>query len=148
MALPLHCNRIAVTVQSRCRYGAIALPLRCNGDAIWLLSQKKLAEKPPTAWSRGRRLPFSRSKCTGFQVLNFGNNILQFTMLCRFSVEHGLNGLNTRRWHIREIRNIRVRLNHNDDNGHSGGGQKNNICQYLFPLGALRPCLRERPRVS
>ena len=112
--------------------------LRCNGNAIWLLSQKKLAEKPPTALSRGRRLPFSRSKRTGFQVLNFGNNILQFTMLCRFSFEHGLNGLNTRRWHIREIRNIRVRLNHNDDNGHSGGGQKTtfvNIYSLWEPCG-------------
>ena len=30
--------------------------------------------------SRGRRLPFFRSICTCFQVLNFGNNILQFRM--------------------------------------------------------------------
>ena len=79
IALPLHRNRIAVTLQSRCRYGETALRLRCNGNAIWLLSQKKLAEKPPTALSRGRRLPFSSSKRTGFQVLNFGNNILQFS---------------------------------------------------------------------
>ena len=38
-----------------------------------------MAENPPPALSRGRRLPFSRSKRTGFQVLNFGNNILQAT---------------------------------------------------------------------
>ncbi len=34
MELPLHYNRIAVTVLSRHRYGETALPLRCNGDAI------------------------------------------------------------------------------------------------------------------
>ena len=34
MALALNCNRIAVTVLSRHRYGETALPLRCNGDAI------------------------------------------------------------------------------------------------------------------
>ena len=78
IASPLRCNRIAVTVQSRRRYGVIALPLRCNGDGIWLLSQQKRVKMPPTVLRRGRRLPFSRSKCTGFQVLNFGNNILQF----------------------------------------------------------------------
>ena len=31
---PLRCNRTAVTVQSRRRYGVIASPLRCNGSAI------------------------------------------------------------------------------------------------------------------
>ena len=30
--------------------------------------------------SRGKRLPFFRSICTCFQVLNFGNNILQFNV--------------------------------------------------------------------
>ena len=29
----------------------------------------------------GGRLPFFRSICTGFQVLNFGNNILHFPRL-------------------------------------------------------------------
>ena len=36
MALPLQCNRIAVTVQSHRRYGVIAMSLQCNGDAITL----------------------------------------------------------------------------------------------------------------
>ena len=31
MALPLHCNRIAVTVKPRCRYGVTATRLRRNG---------------------------------------------------------------------------------------------------------------------
>ena len=39
-----------------------------------------MAENPPPALSRGRRLPFFRSICTCFQVLNFGNNILQFNV--------------------------------------------------------------------
>ena len=34
IALPLRCNRSAVTVQSQCRYGVIASPFRRNGDAI------------------------------------------------------------------------------------------------------------------
>ena len=36
LASPFCGFRVAVTVQSRCRYGAIALPLRWNGDAITL----------------------------------------------------------------------------------------------------------------
>ena len=34
MASPLQCNRVAVTVQSRCRYGAMATRLQCNGNAF------------------------------------------------------------------------------------------------------------------
>ena len=74
IALPLRCNRVAVTVQSHCRYGVTA-------TAFGYYRNKKRVKMPPTVLRRGRRLPFSRSKCTGFQVLNFGNNILQ---LCRF----------------------------------------------------------------
>ena len=84
IALPLRCNRVAVTVQSRCRYGVIALPLRCNGDAIWLLWQQKLAENALKALPRGASEPFFRSKSTCFQVLNFGNNILQFIAVSPF----------------------------------------------------------------
>ena len=40
IASPLRCNRVAVTVQSRCRYGAIAMPLRCNRDAVTVQSQR------------------------------------------------------------------------------------------------------------
>ena len=81
MALPLQCNRNAVTVQSRRRYGAIALRLHRYGNAIWLLSQKNPVKKAPAVLRRGGRLPFFRSICTGFQVLNFGNNILHFPRL-------------------------------------------------------------------
>ena len=81
MASPLRCNRNAVTVQSRCRYGVIASPLRCNGNAIWLLSQQNRVKKAPAVLRRGGRLPFFRSICTCFQVLNFGNNILHFPRL-------------------------------------------------------------------
>ena len=38
-----------------------------------------MAENSPTVFSKGGRLPFSRSICPCFQVLNFGNNILQAT---------------------------------------------------------------------
>ena len=34
------CNRIAVTVQSHRRYGAIASPLRCNRDAVTVQSRR------------------------------------------------------------------------------------------------------------
>ena len=34
MASPLQCNRVAVTVQSRCRYGAMATRLQGNGNAF------------------------------------------------------------------------------------------------------------------
>ena len=84
MASPLRCNRDAVTVQSRCRYGEIAMRLQCNGDAIWLLWQQKLAENAPKALPRGASEPFFRSKSTCFQVLNFGNNILQFIAVSPF----------------------------------------------------------------
>ena len=82
-ALPLRCNRDAVTVQSRCRYGEMATRLHCNGNAFW----------PKTYWrrcQRGTSKPFFRSICPCFQVLNFGNNILQFyaNAWCCFS-EHG-----------------------------------------------------------
>ena len=39
-----------------------------------------MAEKPLTVLKRGTSKPFSRSKCTSCQVLNFGNNILHFHM--------------------------------------------------------------------
>ena len=39
-ALPLRCNRIAVTVQSHRRYGVIATPLRCNRDAVTVQSRR------------------------------------------------------------------------------------------------------------
>ena len=81
MALPLQCNRIAVTVQSRCRYGVIAMPLQCNGDAITPQSQQFLAKNRSVALSKGERLPFFRSICPCFQVLNFSNNILQFDVI-------------------------------------------------------------------
>ena len=84
MASPLRCNRDAVTVKSRCRYGEIAMRLQCNGDAIWLLWQQKLAENAPKALPRGASEPFFRSKSTCFQVLNFGNNILQFIAVSPF----------------------------------------------------------------
>ena len=84
IASPLRCNRDAVTVQSRCRYGEIAMRLQCNGDAIWLLWQQKLAENAPKALPRGASEPFFRSKSTCFQVLNFGNNILQFIAVSPF----------------------------------------------------------------
>ena len=84
MASPLRCNRDAVTVQSRCRYGEIAMRLQCNGNAIWLLWQQKLAENAPKALPRGASEPFFRSKSTCFQVLNFGNNILQFIAVSPF----------------------------------------------------------------
>ena len=81
MALPLHCNRITVTVLSRHRYGETALPLRCNGDAITPKRQKFWARNPPTVLSNSIRLPFSRSIWPCFQVLNFSNNILQFQVV-------------------------------------------------------------------
>uniref|UniRef100_UPI003FEE1F0F hypothetical protein n=1 Tax=Prevotella sp. TaxID=59823 RepID=UPI003FEE1F0F len=56
----------------------IASPLQCNGKAISLKRQKFLAENRPKVLSKGERLPFFRSESTCFQVLNFGNNILQF----------------------------------------------------------------------
>ncbi|MCI5930768.1 MAG: hypothetical protein MRZ70_05480, partial [Prevotella sp.] len=61
-------------------YTVTASRLHCNGDAIWLLSQKNLAEKPLAVLRKGKRLPFFRSKCTCSQVLNFGNNILHFNV--------------------------------------------------------------------
>ena len=79
--LPLLPYRVAVTVQSRRRYGEMAMRLQCNGNAIWLLSQKNPVKKAPAVLRRGGRLPFFRSICTGFQVLNFGNNILHFPRL-------------------------------------------------------------------
>ena len=48
LASPLQCNRDAVTVQSRRRYGEMASRLHRNGDAIWLLSRKNVVKKPPT----------------------------------------------------------------------------------------------------
>ena len=39
-----------------------------------------MAKKSLTVLQRGTSKPFSRSKCTCFQVLNFGNNILQFNV--------------------------------------------------------------------
>ena len=94
-ALPLRCNRVAVTVQSRCRYGVIALPLRCNGDAIWLLWQQNLVKKTPAVPKRGSLRQFFRSICTGFQVLNFGNNILQFGVGALANSRIGPFGLRT-----------------------------------------------------
>ena len=78
IASPLHCNRVAVTVQSRRRYTVIASPFQCNGDVIWLLWQQNLVKKPPAVQQRGTSKPFFRSKSTCSQVLNFGNNILHF----------------------------------------------------------------------
>ena len=69
---------VAVTVKSRRRYGEMSMRLQCNGNAIWLLSQKKLAKNPPPVLPKGGRLPFFRSICTCSQVLNFGNNNLHF----------------------------------------------------------------------
>ena len=40
-ALPIRLNGVAVTVQSRCRYGAIASPLRCNRDAVTVQSYRR-----------------------------------------------------------------------------------------------------------
>ena len=57
--------------------------LHCNGDAIWLLWQRLLAEKPPMVLQRDTSKPFFRSICTCFQVLNFGNNILHFVAPAR-----------------------------------------------------------------
>ena len=34
LALPIRLNGVAVTVQSRRRYGVIAMPLRCNRIAV------------------------------------------------------------------------------------------------------------------
>ena len=39
-----------------------------------------MAEKPLTVLKRGTSKPFSHSKCTSYQVLNFGNNILHFSV--------------------------------------------------------------------
>ena len=46
--------------KKHCRYGAIASPLQCNGDAISLKRQKFLAENRPKVLSKGERLPFLR----------------------------------------------------------------------------------------
>ena len=50
MASPLQCNRDAVTVQSRCRYGVTALRLHCNGDAVWQFSWRLKTVKSITHW--------------------------------------------------------------------------------------------------
>ena len=41
LALPIRLNGVAVTVQSRRRYGAIASPLRCNRDAVTVQSHRR-----------------------------------------------------------------------------------------------------------
>ena len=43
-----------------------------------------MAEKSPTVLRKGERLPFFRSICPCLQVLNFGNNILQFNVDAAF----------------------------------------------------------------
>ena len=42
-----------------------------------------MAKKSLTVLQRGTSKPFSRSKCTSYQVLNFDNNILQFDVVAR-----------------------------------------------------------------
>ena len=56
----------------------IASALRRRADAICLLSHKKLVENCPKWPQKVISRPFCRSKSTRPQVLNFGNNILQF----------------------------------------------------------------------
>ena len=65
-------------MQSRCHYGVTALRLHRNGIAIRQSRQEILAENRFAVLRKGTAKPFSRSKWSGFQVLNFGNNILQF----------------------------------------------------------------------
>ena len=74
IASPLRCNRDAVTVQSRCRYGVIATRLHRNGNGF-------LAKKLLAMLQKGTSEPFSRSKSTSYQVLNFGNNILHLNIV-------------------------------------------------------------------
>lgn len=43
-----------------------------------------MAEKSPTVLRKGERLSFFRSICPCLQVLNFGNNVLQFNVDAAF----------------------------------------------------------------
>nr|DAV01287.1 MAG TPA: hypothetical protein [Caudoviricetes sp.] len=48
-----------------------------------------MAEIRSVALSKGERLPFFRSICPCFQVLNFDNNILQFISTMEHHACHG-----------------------------------------------------------
>ena len=73
-----------LTVSQRCQFAKKASPLRCNRVAVMVQRQTKMAEKSPTVLRKGERLPFFRSICHCLQVLNFGNNILQFNVDAAF----------------------------------------------------------------
>ena len=80
IASPLRCNRVAITVKHHLPTNVTG----CNRVAVMVQWQTKMAEKSPTVLRKGERLPFFRSICPCLQVLNFGNNILQFNVDAAF----------------------------------------------------------------
>ena len=65
-ALPIRLNGVAVTVQSRRRYGAIASPLRCNRDAVTVQSRRRYGA---IAKLFGRKHA-DKAVASGFSALN------------------------------------------------------------------------------
>ncbi|HCC87067.1 MAG TPA: hypothetical protein DEQ17_02190 [Prevotella sp.] len=58
----------------------IASALRRKADYFWLIWLKNKVENPPKALRKGSFNPFFHSKTTCSQVLNFGYNILHFSV--------------------------------------------------------------------